>query len=129
MFKKFDEDVQEELEEADSEEEYYEENGFNLADAYEHSQEEINKHMFVPKYGEKAWATLREKGVFYPEMANGFKKLDNNTYEYYPEDKKSYRVVKLEDDAEEVDTCVNPRDIAELKRLFKTGPVEQYVYY
>ena len=98
----------------------YNENGFNLADAYEHSQEEINKHMFVPEYGEKAWATLREKGVFYPEMANGFKKLDNNTYSYYPENKKFHRVIKLEDDAEEVDTCVNPRDIAELKRIFNT---------
>jgi thiosulfate reductase/polysulfide reductase chain A len=119
--KKHDEDVQDELADTDDDEEFYNEGGFNLSDAYEHSQEEINKHMFVPEYGEKAWLTLREKGVYYPEMENGFKKLDNNTYSYYPEDKKSHRVVKLENGAEEIDTCVNPRDIAELKRVFNTS--------
>ncbi|WP_294963636.1 molybdopterin-dependent oxidoreductase [Sulfurimonas sp.] len=121
--KKFDEDVQEELEDADSEEEYYEEAGFNLTDAFTHSQEDINKHMFVPKYGEKAWQILREKGVFYPEMENGFKKIDNNTYQYYREDKKYHTVIKLQDESqhEAIDTCVNPREIAELKRIFNTS--------
>lgn len=119
--KKHDEDVQEELEDAD-EEEYYKESGFDLSDAFEHSQEELNKHMFVPTYGEQAWETLRKKGVFYPEMQNSFKKIDNNTYQYYDENKKYYSVVKLQDEAkhEEVDTCVNPKDIAELKRDFST---------
>lgn len=121
--KKYDEDVQDELEDADDEEEYYNKGGFNLADAFEHSQEEINKSMFTPIYGEKAWQTLREKGVFYPEMENSFKKIDNNTYQYYPDDKKHYRVVKLQDESahEEVDTCINPKDIAELKRVFSTA--------
>ena len=113
--KKYDEDVQEELEDADSEEEYYNESGFNLSDAFEHSQEEINKHMFVPNYGEEAWQTLREKGVFYPEMEKSFKKIDNNTYQYYHESEKNYRVVKLENNSgdEAIDTCVNPIDMAE----------------
>ena len=121
--KKYDEDVQEELEEADSEEEYYNEAGFNLADAFKHSQEHINKEMFVPKYGEKAWEILREKGVFYPHMQEGFKKIDNNTYSYYKEHEKFYTVIKLENEnkADEIDTCVNPKDIAELKRYFSTA--------
>jgi len=119
--KKYDEDIQEELEDA-KEEEYYEENGFNLADAFEHSQEEINKHMFVPKYGEEAWKILREKGVFYPGMIKNFRKMDSNTYQYYPEDEKNYTVVKLEDEDEAngIESCVNPRDIAEIKRVFST---------
>jgi len=120
--KKYDEDVQEELEEAKSEEEYYKEGGFDLADAYEHTQEYINEHMFVPKYGEEAWKLLRAKGVFYPDMIKNFRKIDNNTYRYYPEDEKHYTVVKLEDQSEVngIESCVNPRDIAEVKRVFST---------
>ncbi len=123
--KKYDEDVQEELlelEKGDTEEEYYEENGFNLADAFEESQEHINEHMFRAKYSEKAWHTLREKGVYYPFMENSFEKLDNNTYKYYEEYDKSYTVIKLEDESqqEEMDTCVNPKDIAEIRRKFST---------
>jgi len=132
--KKYDEDVQDELKDAKDEESYYKENGFDLADAFENSQEHINKQRFVPKYGEDAWKLLREKGVFYPDMLKNFRKVDNNTYNYYPEDKKYYSVVKLEDeidmttlktctlpeDANGVESCINPRDIAELKRIFST---------
>lgn len=132
--KKYDEDVQDELsdlEDGESEEDYYEENGFNLADAFEESQEEINKHMFESKYGKKAWEELRQKGVFYPKMSEYFEKLDNNSYKYYPENSKHYTVVKLENegDANSIDTCVNPRDIAELRRKFSTqsGKIECFL--
>lgn len=123
--KKHDEEVQEELsdlEDDETEEEYYEENGFNLADSFAHTQEEINKEMFASEYGEEAWQILREKGVFYPNMMEDFEKLDNNNYKYYAEDKKFYTVVKLEDEneADTIDTCVNPRDIAEIRRNFST---------
>ncbi len=123
--KKYDEDVQDELSELEdgtTEEDYYEENGFNLADAFQESQEHINEHMFVPKYGEEAWHTLRKKGVFYPKMLSSFEKLDNNCYKYYEEHDKNFTVVKLEDESEqeEMDTCVNPRDIAEIRREFST---------
>jgi len=124
--KKYDEDVQEELadlEKGTTEEEYYEENGFNLADAFEETQEEINKHMFASKYGEKAWQDLRKNGVFYPEMLESFEKIDNNSFRYYKEHDKSYTVVKMEDKCslEEIDTCVNPKDIAQMKRKFSTS--------
>ncbi len=133
--KKYDEDVQDELEgeepeegeeaEVVDEEEYYEENGFNLADAFEESQEEINRHMFEDKYGKQAWKILRQKGVFYPNMDKYFKKLDANNYEYYPKNKKYYSSLKLKDeeksDGYDYDTCVNVNDIAVLKREFGTA--------
>ncbi|QDF27803.1 molybdopterin-containing oxidoreductase family protein [Halarcobacter anaerophilus] len=122
--KKYDEDVQDELDGMSEEEieEYYQENGFNLADAYEQSQEEVNKHMVESVYGEEAWKILREKGVFYPNFLKDFKKIDNNSFQYYDEKEKFYTVVKLEDshDSDDIDTCINPRDIAEIKRLFPT---------
>jgi len=123
--KKYDEDVQDELselEEGDTEEEYYEEGGFNLADAFQETQEHVNEHMFASTYGEEAWHLLREKGVFYPNMMKDFEKLDNNSYKYYSEDTKAYTVVKLAEgcDVNAIDTCVNPRDIAELRRTFST---------
>jgi len=123
--KKYDEDVQDELSELETgttEEDYYEENGFNLADAFEESQEEINEHMFRAKYDEKAWKILRENGVYYPFMETSFEKIDNNTYKYYEEYDKSFTTVKFADksDQEEMDTCVNPRDIAEIRRKFST---------
>ena len=122
--KKYDEDIQEELEDGVSEEELFEDGGFDLAEPFMHSQEETNKHMFVEKYGEEAWGILREKGVFYPNMMSYFKKIDANTYQYYPKDKKFYSVLKLEEeydpDAYLHDTCVNPADIADLKRSFNT---------
>jgi len=122
--KKYDEDVQDEIKGKSEEEieEFYEEGGFNLADVYSHSQEEINKHMFVPKYGEKAWEILREKGVFYPKFLESFAKIDNNSFKYYNEKDKYHTVVKLENDSDTdaIDSCINPQDIAELKRFFST---------
>ncbi|MBV5279107.1 MAG: molybdopterin-dependent oxidoreductase [Campylobacteraceae bacterium] len=121
--KKYDEDVQEELE-TTPEAEFYEDGGFNLAEPFMHSQEETNKHMVVSKHGEEAWKLLREKGVYYPNMLTYFQKINNNTYECYPKDKKYYSVLKLEETFDATaflhDTCVNPADIADLKRSFNT---------
>jgi len=91
--KKYDEDVQDELKER-KEAEVYEEDGFNLADAFEKSQEEINEHMVVSKHGKEAYEALKEHGVYYPDMDTHFKKISANEYEYYPEKKKSYSVKK-----------------------------------
>lgn len=124
--KKYDEDVQDELkEEGANEEKIYKEGGFDLTDAFSQSQKEINRQMFEPKYGEEAWKTLRQKGVFYPNMQEYFKKIDANSYEYYPKDKKFYSVLKLEEEFNEDmylhDTCINMKDIAILRRQFKTA--------
>jgi thiosulfate reductase/polysulfide reductase chain A len=93
---KYDEDVQEEIEGKKPEEieAYYKENGFDLTDPFHLTQEEINRHMVVSKWGEAAWKTLREKGVFYPNMDKYFKQLGENKFQYYPEKKKHYSVKK-----------------------------------
>ncbi|NKQ41881.1 MAG: molybdopterin-dependent oxidoreductase [Sulfurovum sp.] len=124
--KKYDEDVQDEIKDR-GEKEVYVEDGFDLTDAFSHPQEEINHHMVADEHGEEAYKILKEKGVYYPNMDKYFKKLSENEYEYYPEDKKHYTVSKgkeIEDTYQ--DTCINEKEIAALKKKFKTvsGKVE-----
>lgn len=125
--KKHDKDVQDELESSD-EEDVYSEGGYDLTMAYEHTQEEINKERVVSEYGEKAYLTLKEKGVFYPHMDTYFKKISANEYEYYPEDKKHYQTIGSERlDAQ--DTCIDEKAMAALKKNLGThsGKVECYL--
>lgn len=126
--KKYDEDVISDLETED-ESTYFGENGFDLAEPYLHSQQEINREIFTEKYGEHAWELLRKKGVYYPEMLSLFKKTDSNTYSCYPEERKTYSTLPIEEkDAPDVigskcdscDSCVNPADVAPWKRTFRT---------
>ena len=127
--KKYDEDVIEELETED-EQEFFIDGGYDLAEPYMHSQEEINKHMVVDEYGEDAWRILREKGVFYPEMLTNFKKINNNTFQCYPTNEKIYSVLNIEEErandevitdfCKSCDPCVHPADIAPWKRTFNT---------
>ena len=58
--KKYDEDVQSELE-TRPEEEVYAEGGYDLTEPFKHSQEEINKEMVVSKHGEDAWSPAAGK--------------------------------------------------------------------
>jgi len=98
--KKYDEDVQEELADlgegdekmtaAAKEAEVFEE--FDIAKPFEHSQEEINKHMVESVYGEEAVKALHEHGVFYPNMDKWYQQRSLNTFQYYPEKKKYYQV-------------------------------------
>jgi thiosulfate reductase/polysulfide reductase chain A len=71
-------------------EKYYEENGFNLADAWEKPVYEANKEMVEATFGEEAWKILDEKGVYYPNMEKYHKQLNPNEFQYYPENKKNY---------------------------------------
>jgi len=98
--KKYDTDVQEELADlgegedkktaVEKEAEVYAE--FDLSKPFEHSQEEINRHMVESVYGEEAVKTLKEHGVFYPNMDKFFKPLSVNLHQYYPEKEKAYSV-------------------------------------
>ena len=127
--KKYDEDVQTELE-TRSEDEVYAEGGYDLAEPFKRSQEELNKEMFVAKHGEEAWQLLRDKGVYYPNMLTYFKKINNNTYQCYPKNKKVYTVLNLVEKVdretfagefcESCEPCVNPADVAAWKRTFNT---------
>ncbi len=89
---KYDSDVQDDTNGMKPEEleQYYKENGFDLADAWEKPIEELNKEKVVKVFGEKAWEILKEKGIYYPNIEQYHKKIDDNHYEYYPEDKKFY---------------------------------------
>jgi len=127
--KKYDEDVQDDIEGLSEKEieDYYTENGFDLTDMFEHSQEHINKKMVVGKYGEKVYNSLREKGVYYPNMDEYFKKINDNEYEYYPENKKYYTVTRDGFNSEIYsEACVDEKELATLKEKLKTrsGKIE-----
>jgi len=123
--KKYDEDVQMEIEDR-GEEAVYKEDGFDLADAFRVSQEEINEHRVVSIYGKEAYETLKAKGVFYPNMDQYFKQISTNEYEYYPKDKRYYSVIKGELKVDVHDTCIDEKEIAVMKKRFRTrsGKVE-----
>ncbi|MEY3090834.1 MAG: hypothetical protein RL113_1150 [Pseudomonadota bacterium] len=125
---KYDKDLQEQVEDSDMDS-VYEENNFDLTLAYETSQEEINKELIVAEYGEAAYATLKEKGVYYPHMDEYFKQLSINEYEYYPEDKKYYTTPGGESWLNTEDTCVDEKEIAALKKNLgtKSSKVECYL--
>ena len=92
--RKYDDDIEEEIAGMSPEEvrSYLTKNGFDLADMFHNTQEEINRKRVVSQWGESAWKTLRKTGVFYPEMQAGFHQIDPNTFHYYPEEKKHYSV-------------------------------------
>jgi thiosulfate reductase/polysulfide reductase chain A len=95
--KKYDKDIQKAIDgmTPEQEKEFMNKNGHNLADwLHLPSQEHVNEHQVVSKWGEEAWKTLREKGVFYPKMDKYFKQVGANNYQYYPEDKKYYSTKK-----------------------------------
>jgi len=85
--KKYDEDIQEQIED-EGEEVTYEE--FDLTLPFQHSQEELNHHAVADYPG--AAEALHHDGVFYPKMDKYFKKTSVNEHQYYPEKKKAYQV-------------------------------------
>ena len=75
-------------------EQYYKENGFDLADVWDKTVEEQNKEKVVKLFGEKAWKILDEKGVYYPNIEKYHQEINPNDYEYYPDNKKYYTTKK-----------------------------------
>jgi len=95
--KKYDKDIQAKIAgmTPEQEEAFYKKEGHDLADwLHLPDQEHVNEHQVVSVYGEEAWKTLREKGVFYPKMDKYWKQLGENKFQYYPEKKKHYSVKK-----------------------------------
>ncbi|ADV47002.1 molybdopterin-containing oxidoreductase family protein [Nitratifractor salsuginis] len=87
--KKYDKDLQEQIK-LRGEKKVFEEDGWNLADAWELPVYEKNKEIIEKAFGPKAWEILDEKGVYYPHMEEYFKQLNPNEYQYYPKSKKFY---------------------------------------
>jgi thiosulfate reductase/polysulfide reductase chain A len=118
--KKYDEDVQEEIKDRD-EKDVYSEDGFDLTDMFHKSQEEINQEIVTKEYGDNAYKRLKESGVYYPNMDKYFKKISENEYEYYPEDKKYYTVLKEDIEAKIYSgDCIDEKEIASIKCRVKT---------
>jgi thiosulfate reductase/polysulfide reductase chain A len=90
--RKYDEEMVEDLEDADESEilETYEE--YDLTKLFEHSQEHINEEIVRKSYGEEAVKALKEYGVFYPNMDKFYKQTSLNNHQYYPEKEKFYSV-------------------------------------
>jgi thiosulfate reductase/polysulfide reductase chain A len=85
--KKYDEEVQEAIEDEGEEEVYAE---YDITLPFAHSQEELNEHAVHAYHG--AAEILKEKGIFYPDMDKHFKQLGANDFEYLPENQKKYSV-------------------------------------
>ncbi|MCK9492038.1 MAG: molybdopterin-dependent oxidoreductase [Sulfurimonas sp.] len=85
--KKYDEEIQDEIEDSDEESVYAE---FDLTLPFLHSQEEINHHSVAMYIG--AAEKLDKDGVFYPKQDKYYKQLSVNEYQYYPENKKAYSI-------------------------------------
>jgi len=102
--KKYDVDVQEELEESD-EEDVFED--FDISIPFKETQESINREA-VEEY-DGASEALKKYGVYYPNMDIYYKKISDNIHQYYPEKKKFYSVNggKPKTDSEKVE-CYLP---------------------
>ncbi len=87
--KKYDEDVQEQIDDEGLEATYAE---FDLTLPFKQTQEELNHHAVSMYLG--AAEVLHKDGVFYPKMDKYFKKLNVNEHQYYPEKKKYYSTKK-----------------------------------
>ncbi len=122
--RKYDTDVQNEIAER-GEEDVYEEDGYDFMEAFEATQEEINRERVVEEHGEEAYRILKEKGVYYPNMETYFRQLDANAFQYYPEEKKFYTTPGGEKQ-EVQDTCIDEKALAALKKNIGTssGKVE-----
>jgi thiosulfate reductase/polysulfide reductase chain A len=83
--KKYDEEIQDAIEE-DGEEEVYAE--FDLTLPFMHTQEELNHHAVAMYIG--AAEKLHHHGVFYPKQEDFYKQTGANKFEYYPKKKRSY---------------------------------------
>ncbi len=90
---KHDEELQENIKEM-GKLEAFEDGGYNLSELYKRDISTRNRTLINNTFGKKAYATLKEKGVWYPNMEKYHKEVFNNSYLYYPEDRKFYTVNK-----------------------------------
>ena len=89
--KLFDEELQDSIDEL-GEDKAYIEGGYNLDELYKKDIKQRNKELIVKNFGVDAYKSLKEKGVWYPNMNSYNKEIFNNFYEYYPEDKRYYTI-------------------------------------
>jgi len=71
--------------------EAYNDGGYDLTELYKKDITQRNKTLIVKNFGKTVYDSLKEKGVWYPYI-DEHKEIFNNSYIYYPEDKKHYTV-------------------------------------
>ena len=89
--KKYDTDLQESIKDT-GEMRAFKEGGYDLSEFYQKSIEERNRDFVLKKYGKEAYDSLKRRGVWYPNIDKYHKKLENENYRYYPENKKYYTI-------------------------------------
>ena len=87
---KYDEDLQESVKNL-GKKRAFEEGGYDLAELYRNDIGRRNKNLITKAFGPKVYASLKEKGVWYPYM-EAHTDVGNQFYHYYPEEKKHYTV-------------------------------------
>ncbi|WP_456449580.1 molybdopterin-containing oxidoreductase family protein [Hydrogenimonas sp.] len=87
--KKWDSELSKNIEEI-GETRAFEENGYDLGELYDKDVSERNRILIVKEFGEEAYRTLKERGVWYPRMDEFHKETSPHSYEYYPEEKRYY---------------------------------------
>jgi len=87
---KHDEELQESVKEL-GRDKAFEEGGYDLAELYRNDIATRNRNLITKTFGKAVYASLKEKGVWYPCLAERTA-LGNHLYRYYPEEKKHYSV-------------------------------------
>ena len=93
LSKLYDEELQDSIDEL-GENEAFKDGGYDLAELYKKDISTRNKELIVSNFGIEAYNSLKQKGVWYPNMEKYHKEIFNNFYEYYPEDKRYYTTKK-----------------------------------
>ncbi len=89
--KKYDEDLQDSIKEL-GEKKAFSEGGYDLVELYKKDISQRNRELISKKFGKDVYRTLKDKGVWYPNMDKQHKEIFNGVYEYYPEDKRFYSI-------------------------------------
>lgn len=89
--KKYDEELQDSIKEL-GEKKAFSEGGYDLAELYRKDVSQRNQELITKHFGKDVYRTLKDKGVWYPNIDKQHKEIFNGVYEYYPEDKRFYSV-------------------------------------
>jgi thiosulfate reductase/polysulfide reductase chain A len=87
---KYDEDLQESIADIGFEKAFYD-GGYDLAELYTKTVSQRNKALIQKQFGKDVYESLQSKGVWHPFIEKE-KEIQNNYYQYYPENKKFYTV-------------------------------------
>lgn len=89
--KKHDEDLQDSIKEL-GEKKAFTEGGYDLSELYKNDISIRNRQLIEKSFGKEVYKSLKEKGVWYPNMDKYHREIFNNSYEYYPKDKRYYTI-------------------------------------